>query len=45
MVFKTKHLTTLNILERLDAACVEKDSKKGETETIVTKSKRVTGRR
>ncbi|KAL5014010.1 hypothetical protein ScPMuIL_008280 [Solemya velum] len=28
MIFKTKYLTTLDILERLNAACIEKDPKK-----------------
>lgn len=45
MIFKTKYLTTLDILERLNAACIEKDPKKGETKMPVTKSSRSSGRR
>ncbi|XP_041360768.1 39S ribosomal protein L53, mitochondrial-like [Gigantopelta aegis] len=38
LLFKTQHLTTLEILERIYKVCQDKDPKKGETPVVATKS-------
>ncbi|XP_067667833.1 large ribosomal subunit protein mL53-like [Haliotis asinina] len=40
LIFKTANLTTLEILDRLNQVCMDKDPKKNEVATLTTKTAR-----